>query len=153
MEYGETIKCTKCNIEKPVEEFAMRENGWRRKECKDCKKKMNREYREQNLERLRQYDKERRPEGDEYRKQYAKEYYKANRERFLEYVKRYSEEHKEHLKEKAKEYHKKHPEVKRARQNNRDARRREAGYKPLKPSESPIYLTNKMEDVFIVMKS
>ncbi len=54
-------KCFKCNVEKDLSEFykhARMEDGHLGK-CKECAKKDALEYREKNIEKIRQYDRDR----------------------------------------------------------------------------------------------
>jgi hypothetical protein len=77
--------CTKCDIEKPLEEFSRQKGGkfGRRAHCKVCMA----EYREANREQRRQYKKANRERLLEQKRRY----YEANRERLLEQKRRYYE--------------------------------------------------------------
>ena len=72
------MKCNKCGIDKPIEEFY---NG--RRACKGCIK----EYHKKNAELI-------------------KEYHKKNAEQIKEYQKEWRKNNAEHIKEQKKEYNK-----------------------------------------------
>jgi hypothetical protein len=116
--------CSKCNIEKPFDEFYKHKrfkDGFR-SECKNCVKK----YKDYNKDKI---------------KEWYLEYYKKNRDKILEYHKSYNLENKtkikiyrENNKEKIKQSAKKYKKI------NKDKilkRRRE--YESIKKQTNPIY--------------
>lgn len=77
-------KCNKCKIEKPLSEFSKdknRKDGLQPR-CKSC----NREYREQNRERIREADREYRERNRERIREAEREWYQNNREHKIEYI-------------------------------------------------------------------
>ena len=105
--------CTKCGIEKSLDDFYSdkRTTDGKQSSCKKCYKKCCKKYREEHKEERKikavKYN-------DEHKKEH-KEYYKENKERILIRVKKYREEHKEEIKkslekhrEKKKIYQKKY---------------------------------------------
>lgn len=73
-----TAECTKCHLELPLEQFRIRsDTGRRRTDCIQCQNNRCRQYRQENLEKLREYDKQRAPSVD--RKLAAKDYRERNR--------------------------------------------------------------------------
>ena len=80
------MKCNKCGVDKPIEEFY---NG--RRACKGCIK-----------ERRKEYDKK----NKDYIKEQKKEWYKENAERIKEHKKEWRKKNAEHIKEQKKEYNK-----------------------------------------------
>jgi len=54
MSYGKTKKCSICLAEKLVlKDFYLQGQGYFTSECKECKKKRNAEYDQQNIEQKR----------------------------------------------------------------------------------------------------
>jgi hypothetical protein len=78
-----TKECTKCKRELDVSEFPRRKDGRQNNICKDCKSEKGRKWRENNIERYKEYHRVYREANRERRKEYAKEYSakEANRER------------------------------------------------------------------------
>jgi len=100
----ETKKCTKCQIEKSLDQFYIRKT-----QCKECTK----EYRKQNPEYMikyraqnREYFKEWNKENEEKIKDYNKKYYMKNKEKMPCIKKEYTESDKT----KAKEYYERNKE-------------------------------------------
>lgn len=96
-----------CGEEKPVIEFYKGSGKYgRRSQCIVCYSEKCSEYREENIEEVREqhraYDREHREE--------KKEYYEQHKEEKLEYNKQYYEENKEEISQKAKEYREKNKE-------------------------------------------
>ena len=84
---NKTKTCSKCKLDKPIEEFAISKKGdgrdyW----CKACHKV----YRQENIERIREKD---------------RKYHIDNAPRLKIYYKKYCEEHKEIIAEKKRAYH------------------------------------------------
>jgi hypothetical protein len=80
-------KCKKCNLEKTIEEFVKRKDskdGYRHT-CKECNSKYKKEYRNNNLEYIRNYD-------NSYKKKYRKTEKVKNYR--LEYDRKYSKTEK-----------------------------------------------------------
>lgn len=74
--------------------------------CGKCQKK---QWREQNKEYNKEYNKQWREQNKEHRKEYGKEHYKQNKERYKEKAKQWREQNKEYCKEhyrQNKEYYK-----------------------------------------------
>ena len=46
-------QCRKCNVEKPLEDFPVRNTGHRRYECHECNAKWQSQYRKNNREHIR----------------------------------------------------------------------------------------------------
>lgn len=82
--------CSKCNIEKPITDFTFikRDNRYDRR-CKQCRNEQHKANRLKHLEYYREKD---------------REYYQDNRDKLLQKNKKYNEEHKDKLKEYKKEY-------------------------------------------------
>lgn len=101
----ETKICNKCGVEKTIDNFAFRyDTNKYRNDCKQCKSKYDKIYREKNKERLKKlrqqhYDKEA-------RKEYHKKYYQEHRNKIFEYQKNYRKNSP-----KRKEYEKKYREL------------------------------------------
>jgi hypothetical protein len=115
--------CSKCKEEKELSLFSKDKKGKNGlfSFCKGCEK----EYRENNKEKIKEYKKEYRENNEqkikeeqkEYRennkeklKKYSKEYYKNNKLKRKEYDKKYREDNKEKRKAIAKEYYIKNKE-------------------------------------------
>lgn len=123
----ETQICSKCCLELTIDNFLIRaDNGRRRKECKPCKKEINKKYREQNYEKLSNYDKARNLTPK--RASQRRETYLRHRVKRINDVRAYYEKNKERLNSIAKLRLKSNPEKARAYWNNRDAKRRAAGW-------------------------
>ena len=129
--------CSKCKIEKDVEEF-----NKNKKKCRSCEKDIRKAYREKNLEKLRQqeidsyyrnYDskKKYRNENIENKSTYNKKYYNSNCNREKERVKIYYKENKNKVDEKSKIY----------RKNNIDK---------VKKWKFNFYLSKKDDPLFII---
>ena len=75
------MKCNKCGIDKPIEEFY---NG--RRACKGCSK----EYYKKNAEQIKEYAKEWRKKNAEYKKKWCKNNAEYKKKWQKEYNKEYS---------------------------------------------------------------
>ena len=62
------ITCTICGIEKNEEEFPQNgdNRGGRRKQCKECMRKINREWRQKNKEKVSDYNRNRKADNPLY---------------------------------------------------------------------------------------
>ena len=78
----ETKVCLKCGVEKNIKEYSFHTRTRRRSECKSCKSKIDKEYRENNIEKIRTR---------------RKKYYSENRHNILDYQKSYYSENKEYV--------------------------------------------------------
>lgn len=81
-----------------------------RAECKLCKKQLDKEYREKNIDKIREYDKQRYPQRREERLEYSKKYQKENKDKIKEQRHQYYEENKDIIKERNKKYKQENPE-------------------------------------------
>ena len=50
----ETKVCSKCELEKNIEEYSFHSGSRRRSECKECKSKIDKEYREKNKGKVKE---------------------------------------------------------------------------------------------------
>jgi sarcosine oxidase delta subunit len=59
------ITCTRCNTTKPEEEFPLNGDGkgGRRKQCKECMRTINKEWRKENKTKVHDYNKGRKKLG------------------------------------------------------------------------------------------
>jgi hypothetical protein len=124
--------CTKCGEEKLLEEFTNTKKGKYGKagECKLCRKKYGKQYREANKEKLaergKQYRKDNKEKiaekGKRYyeeNKEHYKHYHEANKEKRNEQTKQYYDKNKEHILNKGKQYSQDNREKINKRQRNR----------------------------------
>jgi DNA mismatch repair ATPase MutL len=102
-------KCNKCDIEKPFEEFV--KNKYSKDgitgTCKICASKIQKEYKKNNKEKVRESQKKYRENNKKRYQNYKesqKEYREKNKEKIREKKKEYREKNKEKLKEKNKKY-------------------------------------------------
>ena len=118
--------CTRCLIEKSVDEFYFRKKDRRYESfCKECTKEYKKQYYNKNKNEIakkqKQYYLENRDKKLEYIKeyvnqneskvkQYRKEHYKNNKSEISNKHKEYYEKHKEKIKQKTKEYFKNNKE-------------------------------------------
>lgn len=86
--------CTKCNINKEIEEFGFSRPGVRRSNCKECKRKYNKEYLGKNPDKAKKYK--------ENRKEQQKQYRNANKQKRNEYLKEWGKNNPE--KKRAQKY-------------------------------------------------
>jgi hypothetical protein len=98
--------CTKCNIEKPLDEFNKNQNY-----CRNCQKTYKKQYRLNNLEKESKYNKEYREKNQTKivlnrlkNKEKIKEYYQNNKEKILNYHKEHYQKNKDKILNYAKEY-------------------------------------------------
>lgn len=107
-----TKVCTKCKIRKPVSDFnkdKSKKDGYY-SSCKECSKKSDKEYKQNNKHKIDAYQKEYRQKNKEYFRQKSKEYYQLNKEKLKEDKARYRENNKEKIKAQQIEYRKNNPE-------------------------------------------
>lgn len=101
----ETKICNKCGVEKTLDNFAFRyDTNKYRNDCKQCKSKYDKIYRETNKERLKKLRQQH--YNKEARKEYHKKYYQEHRNKIFEYQKNYRKNNP-----KRKEYEKKYREL------------------------------------------
>ena len=129
MERNSKRFCSKCKIEKPVEEFSYDKSTSRlSSNCGKCKNDWKKLHRQANKEEYTKRDRERglTPERVKWRKEYYeankeeyakrgkayrktekyKEYREANKEKALKYTKKYREANKEKVQKQRREYYK-----------------------------------------------
>ena len=124
--------CTKCGNEYPATTEYFRnskygKNGLRG-ECKECSRKLQKEYFEQNKDichkRSNKYKEEHKEELKEYGKIYHKENYHKFKDTRKEYNKQYYQEHKEEIKQRTKKYEKENIDKLRYKKIERTNKRR-----------------------------
>jgi len=95
--------CSKCGIEKSVEEFHRQGKGYRNP-CKECRRKYDKKYRKKHRKKLiiqsRKYYKANKFKMN----QNSKEYAQKNSEKVREYQKQYGINNRKRLKQQGKEY-------------------------------------------------
>lgn len=84
----ETKTCTRCDAEKPIEEFRLggvRANGkrYRASECNDCHRASSRAYRNANLAVVQEREREYGRRNAERKREVARRWYAENRERAI----------------------------------------------------------------------
>jgi len=131
--------CSKCDEEKKLEEFYKQKGGYlgRRADCKICSNKKNKEWKEKNIKKGREYYKEYYKKNSkrlsqqslnfynknkEKCKNYGQKYYKNNKEKLNEYGKEYYKKNSKELNEYGKEWRKNNPEKCRQYTKNRNKR-------------------------------
>ena len=94
-------KCTKCSVEKPFSEFnkAKRAKTGLRSECKSCENQYQRQYCQENKEKIAEYQRE-----------YQRQYYQENKEKIAEEQRQYRQNNKEKIAERERRYYKKNKE-------------------------------------------
>jgi len=117
--------CTKCKIEKPLTEFYKHKGkkSGLMSECKSCKDVKNREWREENPDKV---------------KEIVKKWQEKNPDKCKEYFSKWKEENPEKLKEYQDEYQKKYN--KENREKRREIERRYALKKRIKNQNAWVYL-------------
>jgi len=102
--------CTKCKKEKLIDDFGNRENCSgkviKHSVCRECLKEKQELHRNNNFEKLKQYDKNRYINNIDENKENSKEWYKNNKDK----RQKWNENNKEGLQEYRKEYYKKNKE-------------------------------------------
>ena len=98
-------RCTKCGEWKVAStiNFHRQKKGkyGLKGECKECKKKYSKRYRENNKDKIAQYCKA----NKDKKREYDKQYYEANKEKIAERDKRYNKANKEKIAERRKQYY------------------------------------------------
>lgn len=110
-------KCTKCGEDKEIGEFCFlnKEQNIYDSICKECKKEYNKEYRENNFDKVKKGKEKWRKNNPEYYKRYRKDneekikergrqYYKDNKEKIQQRSKQHKEENEEYYKKYLKKY-------------------------------------------------
>ena len=82
-----------------------------RAECKICKKQLDKQYRENNIDAIKEYDKMRYQRDKDKRLEYCREYHKENKEHIKKQRHQYYEENKDIIKERNKRYWVENPHV------------------------------------------
>ena len=85
---GEMIgrRCIKCNKDKEIDDFKFRnkKKGIYNSVCKECSNLRDKEWRENNIEKIRENDRKRYKEKKEYSKEYSKKWREKNKEKVRE---------------------------------------------------------------------
>ena len=138
-----TKQCTKCGEAKALDAFYAQKSGkyGRQSICKDC----NREYREENKERLSEYDRKYREENKEQIAEYQYRYSQENKEKRRNNIRRYYGKNKEKIAGRMRKYHQENPEVGRRAQRKRRALLRNLPHQPLTPQQYEILHRQKYE--------
>jgi hypothetical protein len=91
--------CVKCNSEKKISEFHNNKNGKYgvHSQCKICKNKYKKKYREKNKELIKEKSKEYSVNNKDKIKEYKKKYFQKNKDKFNDRTKKYNLKNK-HLK-------------------------------------------------------
>ena len=103
-----TLICSKCLLEKKIENFAKRKDspdGYR-KQCRECRKGVIKQYRKNNKKKLYTYSKIYYEENKEKIDKYKKEYNTTNKEKMEKVRKKYVKNNKEKLSLRRNEYYK-----------------------------------------------
>lgn len=98
--------CTTCGITKELKDFDNCKDCVDKhiNNCKVCQGKKKKEYRENNVEKIKENQKNWRDTNKEYKKQKAREWYLKNRDRILEKAKEHYEENKVEIQKYKKEW-------------------------------------------------
>lgn len=101
-------KCTKCGVEKNLEEFHRNKKSkdGRTFKCKECVRFYSKSYRKENREKIKAYAESWRKDNPGYRRSYReankeklsvweKAYYESNKEKIAEYAKKYRESNRD----------------------------------------------------------
>jgi 5-methylcytosine-specific restriction endonuclease McrA len=132
--------CTKCQRSFPATTsyFGKHTKNGLRPECKECLARWKKQYYQVHADRINEKKKQYVQAHAERTKEYRKQYYQANAERISERHKRYDQAHAEHIKERKrqyrqahaehihkwqKQYKRSHPELRRASDTKRRARK------------------------------
>lgn len=105
----ETKICSKCKIEKEITEFYM-SLGKPRSYCKKCGNEYHTNYVNKNKEKVKTKIKERYRKNIEQNRYKQRKYREENREKVDNYNKKYYKEHKDYFSNHAKQYRKEHLE-------------------------------------------
>lgn len=121
--------CTKCGATKPASDFykdARKLDGLQA-HCKECHKATNSKWYSANQDKCKQASAKWRAENPEKHKASKSKWEAENTERIRVHKAEYHAANKEKFKASNKAWHAAHPEARRIRQNNRRARKIEAG--------------------------
>ncbi|MEC3596912.1 hypothetical protein P4159_05710 [Bacillus thuringiensis] len=115
--------CGRCKNIKSVQEYNKLQKGLggKKAHCKACEKEYreanrdkmkeyNKKYREENKDKMREYGKKHREKHANSTKEYHKKYYEEHKEKMKEYRKNYYKENKEEIKEYQNKYRKENTE-------------------------------------------
>ena len=138
-------ECIRCKEIKKINEFHFqnKKKGTYQSRCKECGKKQNKQYYEDNAEHIKNQKKQYRKDNAEHIKNQKKQYYQNNKEEILkkqkqyykdnveykkEYNKQYYQDNTEHIKERHKQWRKTNEEElkeyrKQYRENNKEHRK------------------------------
>lgn len=87
--------CTKCNIEKPISDFSIKKDGdGLRTDCKECRAKYLKEYRQKNKDKLLKQQSENHFKNREDRLKQQKEYRERNKDKISKMNRDYRNAHK-----------------------------------------------------------
>jgi hypothetical protein len=102
----QTKVCTKCEEEKPLEEFHKKKSSkdGHRTQCKECKNEAGRKYHKENRDQISKKWKTKYQENKGKESERKKKYRQENKEHVLEIEKKYREDKGENLKDYLKEY-------------------------------------------------
>jgi 5-methylcytosine-specific restriction endonuclease McrA len=125
-----TKVCSKCEIEKPLTEYHKQGNGLRAN-CKECKRAIDKQYRQENSEKEKARQKKWREDNPEYGKkwreensEYGKKWREDNPGYGKKYGKKYRQENSEKEKARMKKWREENPEyIKKWFRDNREKAR------------------------------
>lgn len=108
----DTKVCTKCDIEKPLDQFYKDKSTktWYASRCKSCKDKHTRDYYDRNKDRINKQKRDSWYNKTDRKKANDKKRREDNREKKLESDRRYREENRELIRERDKQYRLNNPE-------------------------------------------
>jgi hypothetical protein len=106
-----TKTCTKCGIEKSIEEFHTRTGGHRRSECKKCSYVDNRRWYNNNRERAIEYQRKWNLEHKDVLKESSARSYEKNKEKVNARAKQWAKEHIERIRASVRRRKQENPEA------------------------------------------
>lgn len=100
-----TKVCSRCKEEKSISEFSKDRNrkDGHNYQCADCAKKRARKYREENREKVREYDRKYREKNREKVRERSRKYRENNQEKIREKHRKYREENRDYVAAKQRE--------------------------------------------------
>jgi hypothetical protein len=121
-----TKTCSHCKTTKPLDSFHKKSDAKdnRAPYCKDCKKIIAYEYRQNNIEKERQRCRNRRRNNPEYTRNYLRDYQKKHKERLRVYFHEYYVAHDIEIKDRTTQYKIDNPEKIKTFTHNRMANKR-----------------------------